>query len=163
SAMGMQEGGAGAGARHEAAARAARPTSFCLAAEPLYGPPGRGDFLVADGMWSRSTAMPASQAPRGETDGLASIPCSRTPAGGSSTSSWRGRLTSFSRFFSDAFGLEFYVRRLAKHGVGLVSITQELGDEPAQGIRVFLSSVNRSSWYPWSTLARSELCKKRSR
>src|SRR5262249_38346184 len=36
----MQDGGAGAGARHEAAARAARPTSFCLAAEPLCGPPG---------------------------------------------------------------------------------------------------------------------------
>jgi hypothetical protein len=70
---------------------------------------------------------------------------------------------SFSRFFRDAFGLEFYVRRLAKHGVRLVSITQELGDEPAQVIRLFLSSVNRSSWYPWSTLPRSELCKKRSR
>jgi len=70
---------------------------------------------------------------------------------------------SFSRLFRDAFGLEFYVRRLAKHGVRLVSITQELGDEPAQVIRLFLSSVNRSSWYPWSTLARSELCKKRSR
>src|SRR5262249_60929852 len=94
SAMGMQEGGAGAGARHEAAARAARPTSFCLAAEPLYGPPGRGDFLVADGMWSRSIAMRASQAPRGETDGLASIPCSRTPADGNSILSWRGRLTA---------------------------------------------------------------------
>ena len=37
-----------AGARHEAAARAARPTSFCLAAEPLHGPPGRGDFLVSN-------------------------------------------------------------------------------------------------------------------
>src|SRR5262245_10932870 len=34
-AMAMQDGGAGTGARHEAAARAARPTSFCLAAEPL--------------------------------------------------------------------------------------------------------------------------------
>src|SRR5262249_6374784 len=45
---GMQDGGAGAGARHEAAARAARPTSFCLAAEPLSGPPGRGDFLVSN-------------------------------------------------------------------------------------------------------------------
>ena len=33
-AMAMQDGGAGTGARHEAA-RAARPTSFCLAAEPL--------------------------------------------------------------------------------------------------------------------------------
>lgn len=39
---------------------------------------------------------------------------------------------SFSRFFRDAFGLEMYVRRLAKHGVRLVSITQELGDDPAQ-------------------------------
>src|SRR5262249_8473533 len=47
-AIAMQDGGTGAGARHEAAARAARPTSFCLAAEPLYGPPGRGDFLVSN-------------------------------------------------------------------------------------------------------------------
>ena len=39
---------------------------------------------------------------------------------------------SFSRFFRDAFGLEFYVRKLAKHNVKLVSITQELGDDPAQ-------------------------------
>jgi DNA invertase Pin-like site-specific DNA recombinase len=39
---------------------------------------------------------------------------------------------SFSRFFRDAFGLEMYVRRLAKHNVRLVSITQELGDDPAQ-------------------------------
>ena len=39
---------------------------------------------------------------------------------------------SFSRFFRDAFGLEFYVRKLAKRGVRLVSITQELGDDPAQ-------------------------------
>jgi hypothetical protein len=30
------------------AARAARPTSFSLAAEPLNGPPGRGDFLVSN-------------------------------------------------------------------------------------------------------------------
>lgn len=30
------------------------------------------------------------------------------------------------------FGLEFYVRKLAKHGVRLVSITQEPGDDPAQ-------------------------------
>ena len=43
-AIAMQD----AGVRHEAAARAARPTLFCLAAEPLYGPPGRGDFLVLD-------------------------------------------------------------------------------------------------------------------
>ena len=39
---------------------------------------------------------------------------------------------SYSRFFRDAFGLEFYLRKLAKHGVKLVSITQELGDDPAQ-------------------------------
>ena len=43
-AIAMQDGGARAGARHEGAARATRPTSFCLAAEPLNGPPGRGDF-----------------------------------------------------------------------------------------------------------------------
>ncbi|WP_244659487.1 recombinase family protein [Bradyrhizobium guangdongense] len=39
---------------------------------------------------------------------------------------------SFSRFFRDAFGLEMYIRRLAKYGVRLVSITQELGDDPSQ-------------------------------
>ena len=38
---------------------------------------------------------------------------------------------SFSRFFRDHFALEFSVRRLAKHGVRLVSITQDLGDDPA--------------------------------
>jgi DNA invertase Pin-like site-specific DNA recombinase len=37
---------------------------------------------------------------------------------------------SFSRFFRDHFELEFYVRRLAKNGVRLVSITQEVGDDP---------------------------------
>ena len=37
---------------------------------------------------------------------------------------------SFSRFFRDQFQLEFYVRRLAKNGVRLLSITQELGDDP---------------------------------
>jgi site-specific DNA recombinase len=37
---------------------------------------------------------------------------------------------SFSRFFRDQFQFEFYVRRLAKNGVRLVSITQELGDDP---------------------------------
>src|SRR5579871_1361667 len=35
-----------------------------------------------------------------------------------------------SRFFRDHFELEFYVRRLAKNGVRLVSITQEMGDDP---------------------------------
>ncbi len=37
---------------------------------------------------------------------------------------------SFSRFFRDHFELEFYVRKLAKNGVRLVSITQEMGDGP---------------------------------
>jgi hypothetical protein len=40
-AIAMQDEGAG-GARHEAAARAARPTSFCLAAEPLIWDPRVG-------------------------------------------------------------------------------------------------------------------------
>ncbi len=37
---------------------------------------------------------------------------------------------SFSRFFRDHFELEFYVRKLAKNGVRLVSMTQELGEDP---------------------------------
>jgi site-specific DNA recombinase len=37
---------------------------------------------------------------------------------------------SFSRFFRDHFELEFYVRKLARNGVKLASITQELGDDP---------------------------------
>lgn len=39
---------------------------------------------------------------------------------------------SYSRFFRDGFALEMYVRKLAKANVRLVSITQELGDDPAQ-------------------------------
>ena len=41
---------------------------------------------------------------------------------------------SFSRFFRDAFGLEMYVRKLAKANVRVVSITQELGDDPAHAM-----------------------------
>ncbi len=37
---------------------------------------------------------------------------------------------SFSRFFRDAFDMEYYYRKLAKNGVRLISITQELGDDP---------------------------------
>jgi site-specific DNA recombinase len=37
---------------------------------------------------------------------------------------------SFSRFIRDHFKLEFYVRKLAKNGVKLASITQEMGDDP---------------------------------
>ena len=39
---------------------------------------------------------------------------------------------SYSRFMRDAFALEMYIRKLAKAGVRLISITQELGDDPAQ-------------------------------
>jgi len=37
---------------------------------------------------------------------------------------------SFSRFFRDHFELEIYIRKLAKNGIKLVSITQEIGDDP---------------------------------
>src|SRR5438876_6898628 len=50
---------------------------------------------------------------------------------------------SFSRFFRDQFQLEFYVRRLAKAGVRLVSITQELGDDPMSNmIRQIMRCLN---------------------
>src|SRR3974377_1948818 len=43
---------------------------------------------------------------------------------------------SYSRFFREAFEQEFYLRKLAKHGVKVVSITQPVGDEsePVQGM-----------------------------
>ncbi|WP_026381716.1 recombinase family protein [Afifella pfennigii] len=37
---------------------------------------------------------------------------------------------SFSRFARDHFALEYHVRRFRKHGIRLVSITQDLGDDP---------------------------------
>ena len=36
---------------------------------------------------------------------------------------------SYSRFFREAFEQEFYLRKLAKHNVKVVSITQPVGDE----------------------------------
>jgi DNA invertase Pin-like site-specific DNA recombinase len=48
---------------------------------------------------------------------------------------------SFSRFFRDHFELEFYVRELAMNGVKLVSITQEMGDDP---MHVMMRSASRS-------------------
>jgi site-specific DNA recombinase len=36
---------------------------------------------------------------------------------------------SYSRFFREAFEQEFYFRKLAKHGVKVISITQPVGDE----------------------------------
>ena len=43
---------------------------------------------------------------------------------------------SNSRFFRDSFGLEFYLRKLAKQDVKLMSITQEFSDDadPAQSM-----------------------------
>ncbi|PCK77514.1 recombinase family protein [Rhizobium sophoriradicis] len=39
---------------------------------------------------------------------------------------------SYSRFFRDNFAMEYYIRKLAKADVEVVSITQELGNDPAQ-------------------------------
>ena len=54
---------------------------------------------------------------------------------------------SFSRFFRDHFELEFYVRKLAKNGVKLVSITQEMGD----GARSFATrrTAKRARYQSW--------------
>ena len=41
---------------------------------------------------------------------------------------------SFSRFFRDAFQFEFYRRKLERYGVAILSITQELGDDPMDGM-----------------------------
>jgi resolvase-like protein len=43
---------------------------------------------------------------------------------------------SYSRFFREAFEQEFYLRKLAKHDVKVVSITQPVGDEeePVHGM-----------------------------
>ena len=38
---------------------------------------------------------------------------------------------SFSRFFRDSFGYEAYARLLAKHGVELISITQQVSGDPS--------------------------------
>jgi len=47
---------------------------------------------------------------------------------------------SYSRFFRDAFALELNVRRLARRGVKLIAITQELSDDPmGQMVRQFLA------------------------
>ncbi|MGE3627689.1 MAG: recombinase family protein [Hyphomicrobiales bacterium] len=41
---------------------------------------------------------------------------------------------SFSRFFRDQFQFEFYHRKLLKRGVALVSITQDLGNDPSSDL-----------------------------
>jgi site-specific DNA recombinase len=47
---------------------------------------------------------------------------------------------SYSRFFREAFEQEFYLRRLAKHGVRVVSITQPVGDE-AEPVQAMMRKV----------------------
>src|SRR5271154_1000140 len=42
---------------------------------------------------------------------------------------------SFSRFFRDHFELEFYIRKLAKNGIKLVSITQEIGKHTLRAMK----------------------------
>jgi site-specific DNA recombinase len=47
---------------------------------------------------------------------------------------------SYSRFFREAFEQEFYLRKLAKHGVKVVSITQPVGDE-SEPVHVMMRKV----------------------
>ncbi len=47
---------------------------------------------------------------------------------------------SYSRFFREAFEQEFYLRKLAKHGVKVVSITQPVGDE-AEPVQAMMRKV----------------------
>jgi site-specific DNA recombinase len=47
---------------------------------------------------------------------------------------------SYSRFFREAFEQEFYLRRLAKHGVRVISITQPVGDE-AEPVQAMMRKV----------------------
>lgn len=58
---------------------------------------------------------------------------------------------SFSRFFRDQFQLEFYVRRLAKNGIRLTSITQDLGDDP---MSVMMRQITMESINEFARLAR---------
>ena len=67
---------------------------------------------------------------------------------------------SFSRFFRDAFEMEFYVRKLAKNGVKLVSITQEMDDDPMhvmmRQIMAPLTNTSRRGFVATTSLGRSE-------
>jgi len=47
---------------------------------------------------------------------------------------------SYSRFFREAFDQEFYLRKLAKHGVRVVSVTQPVGDE-AEPVHAMMRKV----------------------
>ena len=64
---------------------------------------------------------------------------------------------SFSRFSRDAFQAEFYIRKLRKQDVALISITQETSDDPmGEMVRRILRSEERrvgnecrSRWSPY--------------
>src|SRR6202012_4990412 len=57
---------------------------------------------------------------------------------------------SFSRFFRDHFELEFYVRKLAKDGIKLVSITQEMGDDPMHVMmRQIMALFDETKYVGW--------------
>lgn len=64
---------------------------------------------------------------------------------------------SFIRFFRDAFDMEFYVRKLAKNGVKLLSITQEIGDDPVHQMMRQIMAL-----FPAAPDACSERWRKRS-
>lgn len=53
---------------------------------------------------------------------------------------------SFSCSFRDHFELEFYVRKLAKNGVKLVLITQEMGDNPMHVMRALKENARQGFW-----------------
>ena len=91
---------------------AARPTAYCTS---------RGWEIVADYV---EPGVSATDDRRPEFQRMIDAATTKPPAFGVIV------VHSFSRFFRDQFQLEFYVRRLAKNGVRLVSITQELGDDP---------------------------------
>ena len=78
--------------------------------------------------------MRASQAPRDETDAPASIPCSRTPAGGSSISSWHGRLTAWA---VPSFDLLDTIQHLEACGVDLYLDQQAIDTTTPMGKLVF--------------------------
>jgi site-specific DNA recombinase len=50
---------------------------------------------------------------------------------------------SYSRFFREAFEQEFYLRKLAKHGVRVVSISQPVGDE-SEPVHAMMRKVGAS-------------------
>ena len=53
-------------------------------------------------------------------------------------------IQSYSRFFREAFEQEFYLRKLAKHGVRVVSITQPVGDE-SEPVHAMMARLLRCS------------------